>query len=432
MMKKIKIRTSAALLALLLPLASCDGLLDKTEVPEQVQAQFAALYPTVKNPDWDEEPEGFEAEFELSGRERTATFNAQGKLLQVEEEIESSSLPADAMAYLQQQYNKYEIEETHRVKIKRSIHYVVELEHKAEELVLVFDAQGRFVRKDYAASELQEVPKQQASLLHVAGAVSAEERVFAKPDAQWELPSELREVSGIALLPSGKMACVQDEKGSIYIYNLEQRKLEEELPFGSSGDYEGIAVNGATAYVLRSDGTVVEVRDFRKPNLKVIEHASVLAPGQNTEGLAFDKANNRLLVACKGHDKRLGQHKGIYALNLSDGTYTPEPVIKIPMAQEVLLQKSGKRKKNQSGYELLQPSSLEVNPVTGDYLLLDAVNYRIMVVDGEGLITRAATLNKDYLRQAEGLAFSSTGEMYIASEGGKKGKGVILKYTSPF
>ncbi|WP_276495734.1 PepSY-like domain-containing protein [Pontibacter litorisediminis] len=404
-------------------------LWNRVEVPEGVKTQFASLYPDVKNPDWDEEDAGFEAEFELGGRERSVLFSPSGQLLQVEEEIAANSLPPQVLAYMQQYFDKYTVDESSLVKEGGTTRYVVELEHRNQEVELTFDQSGNLIEQTgggtapAAAADVQE-----ASLIHAIGGSDANANAFAKPEASWELPAELREVSGIALLPGERMACVQDEKGIIFIYNLESQKLEEQYPFGGPGDYEGLAVDGSTAYVLRSDGTVFEVRDFMSQKPQVRQFKSVLAGSQNTEGLALDKANNRLLLACKGHDKALGQNKGIYEISLENGKMNPDPVITIPLAQEPLQASSGKSKKD--GYDVLQPSSLEIHPQTGVYYMLDAVNNRIMVLKENGSISSVVPLDKKALRQAEGLAFADNGDAYIASEGSKKGKAVILKYKT--
>ncbi|GAB3815929.1 hypothetical protein GCM10028895_10610 [Pontibacter rugosus] len=80
-------------------------------------------------------------------------------------------------------------------------------------------------------------------------------------------------------------------------------------------------------------------------------------------------------------------------------------------------------------YDVLQPSSLEVHPQTGELYLLDAANQRMMVLGDDGNIKRSVILDKELMRQPEGLAFGENGEVYIASEGSKKGNGVILKYS---
>lgn len=242
---------------------------------------------------------------------------------------------------------------------------------------------------------------------------------------RWTLPAALREVSGIALLDENLMACVQDEEGAIYIYDLQQKAVKEKIPFAGPGDYEGIALNGSTAYILRSDGAIFEAENFRSGNPAVTEHKSVLPASQNTEGLAFDAARNRLLIAGKGYDKNLGNVKSIFAFPLSDKKMQATPVITIPLNQEGLTA-TGKKKKDQ--YDVLQPSSLEIHPQTGELYLLDAVNHKLLIINEQGQILKTVALDKDLFRQAEGLSFSPAGEMYIASEGSKKGNGIIVKY----
>lgn len=247
---------------------------------------------------------------------------------------------------------------------------------------------------------------------------------LTKPTAQWTLPAELREVSGIAWLGNNLMACVQDEEGVIFIYDLEKKAIKEKISFAGPGDYEGIVVNGNTAYILRSDGAILEVEDYMNQK-KVNVHATVLASTQNTEGLAFDKKNNRLLIACKGYDEALGDTKGIYAFSLDNKTMQEKPVISIPLAQQQL---TATEKKKKSKYDVLQPSSLEVHPKTGELYLLDAVNNKLLILDEQGKIGKATSLDKSIFKQAEGLSFGDDGALYIASEGGKKGNGVLVKY----
>ncbi|WP_266205402.1 PepSY-like domain-containing protein [Pontibacter kalidii] len=410
--------------------ASCGELWNKVEVPEAVKTQFTALYPSVSNADWEEEPEGFEAEFELGGRERNVLFSPGGQLLQVEEEIAANSLPPQVLAYVQQHFDKYTLDETSLLKVGEKISYEVDLEHRNEEVELTFDQSGQLLEQTGGGTGITAPQLQEASLAGALGLAASPVNAFTKPAASWELPSELREVSGIALLPDGRMACIQDEKGTIFIYNLASKTLEEEYPFGESGDYEAIAVDGKTAYILRSDGTVFEVNNFMSAKPSVKQHKSVLAGSQNTEGLALDKVNNRLLIACKGHDRKLGNNKGIYELDLRTGKMNPEPVISIPLAQEPLQAPAGDKKKAKDGYDVLQPSSLEIHPQTGAYYMLDAVNQRIMVLEKDGKISKMAPLDKNLMRQPEGLAFGPKGEVYIATEGSKKGNGAILKYDA--
>src|SRR5688572_8779567 len=76
---------------------------------------------------------------------------------------------------------------------------------------------------------------------------------------QWDLPEDLKEISGIAYLGSDNFACVQDELGTIFIFNTGSGKIEKKIAFGGTGDYEGLTVNGDIAYIVRADGRLFEI-----------------------------------------------------------------------------------------------------------------------------------------------------------------------------
>jgi uncharacterized protein YjiK len=105
----------------------------------------------------------------------------------------------------------------------------------------------------------------------------------------------------------------------------------------------------------------------------------------------------------------------------------PQPVITIPLAQ-AQLKSAGKKQKND--YDVLQPSSLEINASTGEIYMLDAKNLRLLTLNHEGQIQKSTSLDKKLLRQPEALTFGDNGEVYIASEGSNKVKGVVLKYPN--
>jgi len=83
------------------------------------------------------------------------------------------------------------------------------------------------------------------------------------PIKVFDLPNELREVSGIVHLGNKEIACVQDESGKIYIYNPEKNNTFELAHFQEDGDYEGMAYNENIFYLLRSDGLLVEVNTLK-------------------------------------------------------------------------------------------------------------------------------------------------------------------------
>ena len=74
----------------------------------------------------------------------------------------------------------------------------------------------------------------------------------------------------------------------------------EEIQFHKDGDYEGIEIVGDKVYVIKSTGTIYEVTNPGTKEQQRKKFNSFLSKENDVEGLAYDKKNNRLLVACKG------------------------------------------------------------------------------------------------------------------------------------
>jgi uncharacterized protein YjiK len=240
---------------------------------------------------------------------------------------------------------------------------------------------------------------------------------------KWEMPEVLTEVSGIVYLGSNRFACVQDELGKIFIYNTENGKVEKEVPFGSNGDYEGIALVNKTAYVLQADGKIFEVDNIDGERPKVKEYTTHLTVDQDAEGLCYDQKNNRLLVAIKGEDPNSSDQKGIYGFDLATKKMAKEPVYKIDLNHQLFEDLKEKKPK-----DVVLPSEIAIHPATGDIYITDGKNARLLLLGASGNIKKLYQLSSSDFPQAEGLAFSQTGELFISSEGGN-GKGSIAKVT---
>ncbi|MBK0403633.1 SdiA-regulated domain-containing protein [Adhaeribacter sp. BT258] len=237
--------------------------------------------------------------------------------------------------------------------------------------------------------------------------------------SKWEVPDVLREVSGIAYLSPNRFACVQDERGTIFIYNTATSKIEREVDFAGPGDYEGITLVGKTAYVVRSDGHLFEVADFESTKPKVSEHKTDFTENNNIEGLGYDAKNNRLLLAVKDHDSNSTAYKGIYSFDLETKKLNPAPIYKIDFGHNVFAD-------IRNDEETMMPSEVQVHPLTGNIYVTDAKNCQIVVLDAKGNIKNRYPISKSEFYKAEGIAFSPTGELFISNEG-KKTKGNILR-----
>ena len=238
---------------------------------------------------------------------------------------------------------------------------------------------------------------------------------------RWDLPGELTEISGIAFSGKEEVASVQDEEGRIYFYNLGSRKVTRQVPFAGPGDYEGIAVAGNTAWVVRADGVLYEVESYTAGKPKVTKHITGLTESQDVEGLTYDKKNNRLLLAIKGQESGGGNYKGIYAFNLKSQKLDKTPAYRIELGDPVFSNAGGKKKE-----DVIQPSDLVVHPSTGELYVVEGAKPKILIMDASGKPRQLYKMKGSDFPQPEGIDFNEAGELFISNEGGK-GQGTILK-----
>ncbi len=254
---------------------------------------------------------------------------------------------------------------------------------------------------------------------------------FSKYNQRIVLPAELEEVSGIAIVDNNTLLCVQDEDGILFQYDIAQKSITRTFPFADKGDYEGIVLKGDTVYVLRSDGMLFEILDYSS-DARIVTSHSTMIPAKNSEGLCYDKANNRLLIAPKGKTgkgKATKDIRTIYAYNINTRQLSAEPVYSFDMnelKEYALAHDLGvpvkRKKKSKSDMPVLhfRISSLEIHPVTGQLYMLSDVDNMILVYSAAGKLEYAEVLDEDDFTKAEGMSFFPNGDLLISNEANGK------------
>src|SRR5690606_25582492 len=125
------------------------------------------------------------------------------------------------------------------------------------------------------------------------------------------------------------------------------------------------------------------------------------------EGLGFDEARNRLLIACKAGGEESGGRRAIYSFDLERMALDAQPAFVI--APEHV---EGERK--------LAPSARAVHPVTGHVVVLSSAREVLVALAPDGTVADVWDWTEAGFEQPEGLAFLPNGDLFIASEGDER------------
>ena len=247
------------------------------------------------------------------------------------------------------------------------------------------------------------------------------------PDTVLSLAQEeLREISGLSATHKKGMLCaVSDERGEIFFIDAATGAVLQRVLFREKGDFEGVEMVQDRLYAVRSNGQLYEIEGWqrRKPRVKCYE--TPLTKRDDVEGLAYDPNRRALLLACKGipdsaHERR------IYAFDLLGKSLIETPVYRIDPRQinEKVPYAEGEKQ------HFFSPSGIAIHPSTQEVFVLSTSLKRLVVLDySTGSLRYAARLDRDIMPQPEGIAFDAEGRLFIASEGKKKGPGLLLRFS---
>jgi hypothetical protein len=262
---------------------------------------------------------------------------------------------------------------------------------------------------------------------------------LSSPDKIYVLPNSLKEVSGITEIDSSSVACIQDENGILFIYDLITEQIKKQYTFYYNGDYEGIARAGKIIYILRSDGMLFEITNYQSASSTVKSYSTGI-PAKDNEGLCFDPKANRLLIAPKLNSLEKAEdkdHRHIYSFNLKSKKLAekPEFVFDLKMINKFVLEnkikvpmKNGKKgHKNEPDIEF-RPSAIGIHPITNRLFVLSGMEKLLFVFDMNGEIEYIEKLDPELFVQPEGITFLKNGDMLISNDMRKK-KPTILRFN---
>lgn len=231
------------------------------------------------------------------------------------------------------------------------------------------------------------------------------------PTEKIDLTYVLEEISGLAWY-NGNIACVNDEDGEIFIISTEG-EIQQQINFGSAGDYEGIAVAGKDIFVIKSNGDIYKFSSFEK---KTEEFDMPLAGRHDVEGLTFNAKTNSLLIANKddaGIDDDI-DGRGFYSFDIKNNRLSKKSLFVVH--QEDVNQRIIER---ESGFKIREfaPSGIAIHPQSGNIYIISHRGKALVVLDEFYNVLEAVRLSSRVFKQPEGICFSPDGTLYISNEG---------------
>ncbi|MDR5590196.1 SdiA-regulated domain-containing protein [Christiangramia sp. SM2212] len=228
---------------------------------------------------------------------------------------------------------------------------------------------------------------------------------------RWKLPEELKEISGLYWVGDEKVACVQDEDGIIYVYDLAKSKVTSKYKFADDGDYEALCYKDGEYWVAESNGKLFNIKSLDSAQLNTDTYDLEFEYRNNIEGLAVSQ-NGELWLSVKERNlNNEGGYKGVYAFDPVTKKLQREPILRIEYSDpkfDVL--------RTQNPRKLIRPSDLSFSPDNSELYVLDAEFQKVLIVQLDGKIKELHLLDPEEFEQPEGICFSPSGRMFISNE----------------
>ncbi len=356
-----------------------------------------------------------EIEYLCNGKLYELVIDKKSDVMFTESEADESNITSAMMKKLSKNYPDWTVDELTQVMINDTTLYKVELVKDGIEQNVYFTLTGKLYKaKNFLASD-----KWNSDILKGNELYNTCPYDFFKPTQMFEMPDLLNEISGIAIKEQGLVYCIQDEIGTIFLYNLNKESIEEMYRFSDVGDFEDIAYHNGKAYVLRSDGALFSLKLADYP--KNIDMQYIPIQALNLEGITYDVKSESFIIAC--HESNITDSlnkRNIYRLSTKkkSNKLTKELSVSVDKVNEYFKQYYTDIKVSTVNFS---PSAIALHPITGDYYILSATDRMVLIYDSQKKIKTIYALPSNIFYKPEGIGFYANGDLLIANEGTKNG-----------
>ena len=267
-----------------------------------------------------------------------------------------------------------------------------------------------------------------ARLAVLLGAATLLVACEAEPEdsGSFALPSNLREVSGLAVASPDSIFAHDDEYAIIHEIGVSDGRVRRSFALGSptiEGDFEGIAAAGERLYLVTSDGLIYAFdKGEDRKRVSYRAHDTGIGPRCEIEGLSRSPEADHLLVLCKrlrsGEDT---PRLEIYRWRLGTEHADLDPWLAIPLDEFL-----GPDERAE-----FAPSGLEWDEARGVLVIVSGRNRLLVELDAEGNKLGARKLDSKRHRQAEGITVMPDCRLVLADEGSDTSKARLAVYPCP-
>ncbi|HEU4879180.1 MAG TPA: SdiA-regulated domain-containing protein [Gemmatimonadaceae bacterium] len=237
--------------------------------------------------------------------------------------------------------------------------------------------------------------------------------------AMWIMPTELREISGLALTPDGRLFAHDDEISRIYEIDARRGTIVKSFLVGKGlhGDFEALTVAGSDMYLLQSNGTLYRFKEG--DNGKIVPYQKLdlhLKKECEFEGVTYQADSAWLVLPCKTvRTKSLKDDMVMYRWKIGTNDSTGISMLTVPQSEAV-----GSNK-----WKNFRPSDITIDPATGDYVIISSIDKGLVVMGTDGEVIRSEKLPGKH-HQAEGVAITKDSLLIISDEASTKPAAITL------
>ncbi|HYU53225.1 MAG TPA: hypothetical protein VEK37_09790, partial [Gemmatimonadaceae bacterium] len=217
--------------------------------------------------------------------------------------------------------------------------------------------------------------------------------------AVWIMPPELREISGLALTPTGHVLTHDDEIGRIYEIDPKGGVILKRFTLAGTphGDFEAITIVDRDIYLLESNGKLYKFREGADgEQVQYSKYDTHLGHECEFEGVTFESDSSWLVMPCKKVSaKSLRDELVIYRVPLPITDSPRFTTLVIPMSEVI----------GPNPWKNFQPSDITIDPATGNYVLVASHEKALAVITPGGKVVRSEPLPPGH-DQAEGVAIT--------------------------